>query len=42
MPYPPQMTKEQELDFLKEGANAVRRQLEDIEARIKELEAKEE
>ena len=41
MPYPPQMTREQELDYMKEGANAVRRQLEDIEARIKELEAKE-
>lgn len=42
MPYPPQVTTEQELDFLKEGANAVRRQLEDIEARINELEAKDE
>jgi hypothetical protein len=35
------MTTEQELDFLREEANAVRRQLEDIEARSKELEAKE-
>ena len=42
MPYPPQMTREQELDFLKEEANAVTRQLGEIEARIKELEAKEE
>ena len=41
-PYPPQMPREQELDFLKEEANAIRRQLEEIEARIKELEAKEE
>ena len=42
MPYSPQMTGEQESDFLKEEANAVRRQLEDIETRIKELEVKEE
>jgi len=41
MPYPPQATTEQEMDFLREEANAVRRQLEDIEARIKEFEAKE-
>jgi NAD-dependent dihydropyrimidine dehydrogenase PreA subunit len=38
--YPAQATKEQETDFLKEEAKAVKRQLEDIEARIKELEAK--
>lgn len=38
--YPAQVTKEQETDFLKEEANAVKRQLKDIEARIKELEAK--
>ena len=41
MSYPPQVTTEQELDFLREEANAVRRQMEDIEARIKELETKE-
>ena len=41
MPYAPTMTREQELDFLKEEANAVKGQLEEIEARIKELEAKE-
>jgi|GEM_PF-284772 len=39
-PYPPQATAEQEVDFLKEEANAVRKHLEDIEARVKELEAK--
>ena len=41
-PYSPQMTKEQELGFLREEANALKRQSEEIEARIKELEAKEE
>jgi len=40
-PYPPQMTRDQELDFLKEEANAIRRQLEETEARIKGLETKE-
>jgi len=39
-PYPPQTTKEQELAFLKETATATRGQLEEIEARIQELEAK--
>ena len=39
-PYSPQTTKEQELAFLKETANATRGQLEEIEARIKELEVK--
>jgi len=38
-PYSPQMTREQELDFLKEEADAAKGQLEEIEARIKELEA---
>ena len=37
----PQMGREQELGFLKEEANALRRQQEEIETRIKELEAKE-
>ena len=41
MPYAPQMTREQGLDFLKQEANAVKGQLEEVEARIKELEAKE-
>ncbi len=40
MPYPPQATAEQEVDFMKEEAKAVRKHLEDLEARIKELEAK--
>ena len=40
-PYPTQTTKEQELAFLKETANVTRGQLEEIEARVKELEAKE-
>jgi len=33
------MTREQELDFLKEQAEAVREQLGEIEARISELTA---
>ena len=41
-PYPPYVPQEQELGFLKEESNAIRRQLEEIEARIKELEAKKE
>ena len=40
MPYPPQATSEQEVDFMKEEAKAVRKHLEDLEARIKELETK--
>jgi prefoldin subunit 5 len=35
------MTKEQELDFLKNQAQAVKGQLEQIEARMRELETKE-
>jgi NAD-dependent dihydropyrimidine dehydrogenase PreA subunit len=38
--YPAPATAEQETDFLKEEAKAVKKQLEDIEARIKELEKK--
>ena len=41
-PYPPSVLQKQELDFLKGEANAMRKQLEEIEARIKEVEAKEE
>jgi hypothetical protein len=37
-PYAPQMTKEQELDFLRDQAEAVKEDLEGIDARIKELE----
>jgi NAD-dependent dihydropyrimidine dehydrogenase PreA subunit len=40
MPYRPQLTAEQEVDSLKTEASAVKKHLEDIEARIKELEAK--
>jgi len=32
------VTREQELDFLREEANAVKGQLDEIEARIRELE----
>jgi len=35
--FTPQMTKEQELDFLRSEAQAVKGQLEQIEARISEL-----
>ena len=41
MPSAPQMTREQELEFLKNQANAVKRQLEQIEARTQELKKKE-
>ena len=37
-PYAPQMTREQELDFLRSQAEAVKGQLEQIDTRIKELE----
>ena len=37
-PYAPQMTREQELDFLRNQAKAVKVQLEQIDARIQELE----
>ena len=37
MPFAPQMTREQGLDFLKNQAQALREQLEQIEARIEEL-----
>jgi len=37
-PYAPQMTREQELDFLRDQAEAVKEQLEQIDTRIKELE----
>lgn len=40
-PFAPQMSKEQELAFLKDQAGAIKGQLEQIEARIKELEAEE-
>jgi hypothetical protein len=37
-PYAPQMSREQELDFLKNQAEAIKGQLEQIDGRIKELE----
>ncbi len=37
-PYAPQMTREQELDFLRNQAEAIKGQLEQIDVRIKELE----
>ena len=37
--YAPQMTREQELDFLKSQAEAIKGQLEQIDARIRDLEA---
>jgi len=40
MPYAPGVTREQELSFLKEEAEAIRRHMEDVEARIEELETK--
>ena len=40
-PYAPQMTREQELDFLRNQAEAVKEQLDQLDARIKELEPEE-
>jgi hypothetical protein len=37
MPYAPQMSREQEISFMKQQAEAMRAELNDIEARIKEL-----
>jgi hypothetical protein len=37
MPFVPQMSPEQELDFLRNQAEAMREQLEEIESRIREL-----
>jgi hypothetical protein len=37
-PYAPQMTREQELDFLRSKAEAIKEQLEQIDTKIKELE----
>ena len=37
-PYAPQMTREEELDFLRNQAEAIREQLEQIDTRTKELE----
>jgi hypothetical protein len=40
-PFAPQMTREQELDFLKRQAEMAKGQLEQIEVRMRELEVKE-
>ena len=40
-PFAPQMTKEQELDFLRGEAEAIKGQLEQIETRMRELESEE-
>ncbi|MBA7627670.1 hypothetical protein ES703_35137 [subsurface metagenome] len=40
-PFAPQITPEQELDYLKNQAQAMRGQLDQIEARMRELGAKE-
>lgn len=40
-PFAPQMTPEQELDFLRNQAQTIKRQLEQIEVRMRELETKE-
>jgi len=37
-PYSPQMTREQELDFLRNQAEAIKEELDQIDNRIKELE----
>ena len=39
-PFAPQMTGEEELDFLKKQADMIKGQLEQIESRVRELEAK--
>ena len=41
MPFAPQMTKEQEFDFLKNQAEAIKDQLEQIDGRMRELEGDE-
>jgi hypothetical protein len=40
VPFAPQMTQEQELDFLRKQADTVKGQLKQIESRLRELEAK--
>lgn len=38
-PYAPQMTRQQELDFLRNQAEAVKEELDQIDGRIRELES---
>ena len=40
-PFAPQMTREQELDFFKSQAEAIKGQLEQIESRMRDLETEE-
>ena len=40
-PYAPQMTKEEELSYLKDQAEAIKEQLGEIESRMHDLEAEE-
>jgi len=40
VPFAPQITREQELGFLKDQADMVKQQLKDIDSRIQELQAK--
>jgi len=40
-PFTPQMTKEQELGFLQEQAEAIKGQIDQIDARMRDLETKE-
>ena len=40
-PFAPQMTKEEELDYLRDEATAIKEQLEQIDARMRDLESKE-
>ena len=40
MSYPPQMSREQELDFLQKQAQAMKEQLQQIEARVQQLGSK--
>ena len=41
-PYTPQMTREEELNYLKDQAEAIKGQLEEIESRITQLSAEKE
>jgi hypothetical protein len=38
-PYTPQMTEEEELDYLKNQAEVIKRQLGEIESRMRDMEA---
>jgi hypothetical protein len=40
IPYSPRMTRDEELNYLKDEAEAIKGQLEEIESRMRDLEAK--